>query len=915
MDDDNNEYNENILQIERMWYEDEELNRIADKSHKQFPSFKKHALTHSTNLQRQLDVNRWEQLLVEQSGIIHSRPQATNYDEETEARVYISVNTARPDFVSNYKGSMFHQQKTDLKINTEGDLYINAKNGSQSLAEWKKHHEEQQEVIDMANPQRYYQIKEGKQKMDAIRANNTAQYKDLIANTGIINRTSLPIYQKREEILRLVAENNVIILVGETGSGKTTQITQFLNEDGYGRYGQIACTQPRRVAAVSVAKRVADEMNVKLGEEVGYAIRFEDVSGPKTIIKYMTYGILLRESLVDENLERYSVIIMDEAHERSLDTDVLFGVLKRILSKRNDLRVIVASATMDSTRFSNYFGGCPVLNVSGRAFNVDINFMRSNPQDYVKIAVIQAMKIHITEPPGDILIFMTGMDDIECTCDMIRKKLEEREEVTAPLEVLPIYSQLPADLQARVFESMPCRKCIVATNIAETSLTINGIRYVIDCGFSKQKNYSSKAGLDTLLLQPISQAAATQRSGRAGRTMDGKCWRLYTEISFNFEMPPNNIPEIQRANLSNTILLLKSIGFNDVISFDFIDRPPIDNFMHALTQLWFIRALNDDGSLTELGKEMIKFPLDPTLSKMLLAGRKFGCLDEILTIVSMLSVPSVFFTPKGKKEEAESMREKFIFPESDHLTLLNIFNLWSQVGRGSTSDRVRDGERASWARKHFLHNISLVKANDIRKQLVEIARDAGLPHSHTDDFSIVRKAICSAYFHQAARLKGINEYVNLHTGIQCFLHPGSALAGLGYVPEYIVYHELILTSKYYIHGVSSIDPLWLSQMAPEFFTATDAFGKVLEEGKPEHEIEDDGGLDDRKRYMTTSTPVPNNPTPNEDGPVKKTLEIDESKVVISQVFEDEEVILPSATNATSNQSSDGTKKRKRLGKK
>ena len=219
---------------------------------------------------------------------------------------------------------------------------------------------------------------------------------------------------------------------------------------------------------------------------------------------------------------------------------------------------------------------------------------------------------------------------------------------------------------------------------------------MIDFGFAKQKNYSSKAGLDTLLMQTISQAAATQRSGRAGRTMDGKCWRLYTEISFNFEMPPNNIPEIQRANLSNIILLLKSIGFPDVLSFDFLDRPPIDNFMHALTQLWFIRALNDDGSLTELGKEMIKFPLDPTLSKMLLAGRKFGCLDEILTIVSMLSVPSVFFTPKGRKEEAESMREKFIYPESDHLTLLNVFNLWSQVGKGSTSDRVRDGERASW---------------------------------------------------------------------------------------------------------------------------------------------------------------------------------------------------------------------------
>lgn len=923
---------ENEIEVERNWYDDEETSRVIDSSVKRFPKIKKHALTPSTNIQRQIDVDKWERLLVEQSGVIPARPVINNDDEDTESRVYLSVNSARPDFLSSYNSTMFQQPKVDPRFNLEGDLYLLAKAGSQTVADWRKHHQQQQEMVEMANLERFEKIKKGKAIMEAVRQNNTTQFKDLIVNTGNVNRSSLPIFQCREKILRLIAENNAIIIVGETGSGKTTQLTQFLMEEGYGRFGQIVCTQPRRVAAVSVAKRVADEMNVELGQEVGYTIRFEEVTSPKTVIKYMTDGILLRESLFDENLDRYSVIIMDEAHERTLNTDILFGVLKRILSRRNDLRVLVTSATMDSTRFSNYFGGCPILNVSGRAYDVDINYMRSNPQDYVQVAVMHAIKIHQTEPPGDILVFMTGMEDIECTCEMIRKKIEELENKyaspIAPLEVLPIYSQLPADLQARVFEPMSQRKCIVASNIAETSLTINGIRYVIDCGFAKQKNYSSKAGLDTLLVQPISQASAIQRSGRAGRTMSGKCWRLYTEISFNFEMPPMTIPEIQRTNLSNAILLLKSIGFNDVLSFEFMDRPPLDNFMHALTQLWSLRALSDDGALTDLGKEMVKFPLDPTLSKMLLVGSKFGCLDEVLTIVSMLSAPPVFFKPKGHEEEATSMQEKFTVPESDHLTLLNVFNLWSAVGRGSTNDRARDSERASWSRKHFIHNISLVKANEIRKQLVDIAREAGLSHSSSgDDWTIVRKAICSAYFHQTARLKGINEYVNLHTGVQCYLHPSSALAGLGLVPEYIVYHELVLTTKHYIHGVTAVDPLWLSQMAPEFFTATDAFGNILEEGRPLPKIDEDVGIDDRRLYnLNAEMQGLNKPKPKQN---ETNTNENNTKAQINplDLINDDAVILPTASiPKTSNNdatekssvtlpSSSGMKKRKRLGAK
>ena len=306
---------------------------------------------------------------------------------------------------------------------------------------------------------------------------------------------------------------------------KTTQLPQYFYEAGYGRFGQIACTQPRRVAAVTVAQRVAHEMNTDIGKLVGFSIRFEDVTSPETIIKYMTDGILLRESLVDKQLNKYSVIIMDEAHERSLNTDILFGVLKMVLAKRNDLRVIITSATVDSSHFSSYFGDCPVFHIQGRMFPVETYFLKTNPSDYIYEAVRQAVTVHMKEAPGDILIFMTGKEDVECTCFLILEYMTKVGEIS-PMKVLPLYSSLPSETQALVFNKYDCRKCIVSTNIAETSLTINGIRYVIDTGFSKQKNYSSKIGFDTLIIQPISRAAAIQRAGRAGRTAPGKCWRL-----------------------------------------------------------------------------------------------------------------------------------------------------------------------------------------------------------------------------------------------------------------------------------------------------------------------------------------------------------------------------------------------------
>lgn len=595
----------------------------------------------------------------------------------------------------------------------------------------------------------------------------------------------------------------------ETGSGKTTQLTQYLHEDGYSKFGMIGCTQPRRVAAMSVAKRVSDEMGTKLGQEVGYAIRFEDCTSENTMIKYMTDGILLRESLRDGDLDSYSAIIMDEAHERSLSTDVLFGLLREIVARRHDLKLIVTSATMDATKFAQFFGNVPTYTIPGRTFPVDIFFGKNTVEDYVDAAVKQALQVHLGNLEGDILIFMPGQEDIEVTCEVLADRLLEIE--NAPqLSILPIYSQLPSDLQAKIFQKSPdgLRKCVVATNIAETSLTVDGIMYVIDSGYCKLKVYNPRIGMDALQIYPISQANANQRSGRAGRTGPGQAFRLYTERQYKDELLALTVPEIQRTNLANTVLLLKSLGVVDLLHFHFMDPPPQDNILNSLYQLWILGALDHTGSLTSLGRQMAEFPLDPPQCQMLIVACQMECSAEILIIVSMLSVPSIFYRPKGREEEADGVREKFQVPESDHLTYLNVYQQWKMNNYSS-----------NWANEHFIHIKAMRKVREVRQQLKDILVQQKLEvKSCGTNWDVIRKCICSAYFYQAARLKGIGEYVNLRTGMPCFLHPTSALYGLGTSPEYVVYHELVMTAKEYMQCATAVDGFWLAELGPMFFS-------------------------------------------------------------------------------------------------
>lgn len=666
----------------------------------------------------------------------------------------------------------------------------------------------------------------GKQRRPAIQLNPfngqpyTQRYFEIYKK-----RTTLPVWDYKDKFLEVLDQNQCLTLVGETGSGKTTQIPQWCLEycktrTPPGQRRLVACTQPRRVAAMSVATRVAEEMDVQLGAEVGYSIRFEDCVSDRTVLKYCTDGMLLREAMNCPLLDSYGVIILDEAHERTLATDILMGLIKEIVRQRKDIKIVVMSATLDSGKFQNYFENCPLMSVPGRTFPVEIFYTPEPEKDYLEAAIRTVVQIHVCEEvEGDILLFLTGQEEIEEACKRVKREIDNLGPEVGELKCIPLYSTLPPNLQQRIFEPPPPkrlngaigRKCVVSTNIAETSLTIDGVVFVIDPGFSKQKVYNPRIRVESLLVCPISKASAMQRAGRAGRTKPGKCFRLYTEKAYKNEMTDQTYPEILRSNLGTVVLQLKKLGVEDLVHFDFMDPPAPETLMRALEMLNYLAAIDDNGELTQLGSLMAEFPLDPQLAKMVIASTELNCSNEILSVTAMLSVPQCFVRPTEAKKAADDAKARFAHIDGDHLTLLNVYHAFKQ-----------NHEDVQWCYDNFVNYRALKNADNVRTQLARIMDKFSLKRLSTDfkskDYYInIRKALVAGFFMQVAHLERSGHYITVKDNQLVQLHPSTVL---DHKPEWALYNEFVLTTKNFIRTVTDVKPEWLVQMAPQYYDMT-----------------------------------------------------------------------------------------------
>ncbi|KAL0592306.1 hypothetical protein ABG067_000414 [Albugo candida] len=740
-----------------------------------------------------------------------------------------------------------------------------------------------------------------------------------------LDREKLPIHCHRSRIIQAIENSRVVILLGETGSGKTTQVPQYILDKMPSV--RMAVTQPRRVAAITVAQRVSDEINRdKIGGIVGYSVRFEDMSCNRTQVRFLTDGMLVREALLHPCLDRYSVIILDEAHERTLQTDILFGVLKRALRCRTDLKVIVMSATLDVGLFKRYFTDQSitprVIRIPGRQYPVDLFYSLKTLPDYQDAALITILQIHLEERRnGSILVFLTGQEDIDnlqtlqtdilfgvlkralrCRTDLkvivmsatldvglfkryftdqsitprviripgrqypvdlfyslktlpdyqdaalitiLQIHLEERrngsilvfltgqEDIdnlqslleqyakTLPptalkLMVCPIYAAMPREQQMKVFEPVihGVRKVILATNIAETSITIKDVRYVVDTGLVKQRSYVPNSGVEMLQIEPVSKAQAWQRTGRAGREAPGVCYRLFPENTFD-KLSDRTIPDIQRVSLEAVVLQLKSMGIDDILSFDFLEKPEVSSLIKAMEKLYAFEAFDIDGKLTKRGRQMAGLPVSPMFAVMLLKAAELGCAEEALSVVAMQCIESIFYFPRDKKEQAAQSRAKFVSSDGDQITLLNIYNGYKQCGQKQSE---------KWCRDHFINFRALRKVESVREQLRNYLENLHLPIS--SDFpntQSLQKSILAGFFlNTAMRYNGEDNRQNVYKPIiggseLVQIHPSSTLFQRKSPPQWVVYSELVFTSKHYIRSVMAFEKEWLVEIAPKFF--------------------------------------------------------------------------------------------------
>lgn len=559
----------------------------------------------------------------------------------------------------------------------------------------------------------------------------------------------------------------------------------------------------------TVAVRIAEEMQCRLGEEVGYSIRFEDATSAKTRIKLMTDGILLREALIDPLLSRYSVIMVDEAHERSLSTDVLLGILRKISRRRPELRIIISSATLQAESFLKFFAGdelssstgqateAPigrVVSIEGRAYPVDILYLDQPAEDYLESAVKTVFDIHARENDGDILLFLTGREEIDTALQMIADRSLDLPNGSPALMPLPLYAGLSSEEQMLVFDVAPesTRKVIVSTNIAEASVTVDGVVYVVDCGFAKLRAYDPDSGVEILTSVPVSKASATQRTGRAGRTKPGKCFRLYTEDDF-LGFADTTPPEIQRSNLAPVILQLKALGIDNIARFSFMSPPPSKLMTKSFELLYSLGALDDYAKLTKpLGMQMAELSVEPMMAKVLLSAPAFGCLQEVLTIAAMTSLQGSIWVERDlSKQDRETSRHKFAVEEGDHITLLNVYSAFVSRGR----------KDAKWCRERHLNYKLLLKAVSIRAQLGRYLERFKLKEAATNSSSLadegpsaraarIRKCLTAGYFAHAAKMQPDGTFLTVNGALTLHAHPSSLM----FVSSLVLSHGLSLTT-------------------------------------------------------------------------------------------------------------------------
>ncbi|CAZ86080.1 unnamed protein product [Tuber melanosporum] len=663
-------------------------------------------------------------------------------------------------------------------------------------------------------------------------------------------RAKLPIWEHQGAIRAALRAKNVLVMLGETGSGKSTQIGQFLvnekwmarrrvtitfgNADGTDKEvmagGCIAITQPRRVAATNLARRVAQEMGCHLGDEVGYSVRFDNKSSEKTRVKFLTDGMLLQEMLHDPLLKRYSAVVVDEAHERTVGTDLVLGFLRGLVyGRRKGLKVIIMSATLEvekmafnnesssegpDTENEQYDGTVAAFRVPGRQFPVEIYHTPEPVVDYVDAALKTVFQLHYAERlPGDILVFLTGQEEIESLRKLIEDYAQSMDNSVPKILVLPLYSALPPGLQQRVFQpayERNTRKVILSTNIAETSVTVPGVRHVVDCGKVKMKQYRPRIGLESLLITPVSKSSALQRAGRAGREGPGKCYRLYTERDF-MSLADTTVPEILRCDVASSILTLKARGQEDVLAFDYLDSPGREALGRGLEHLYTLGALDNSAKINELGHKMAKLPLVPSLARVLIAAAEPGadCLHEAIDIIAALSVENILLTPTGdeKREQMEEARKEFDRREGDHIMLLTLVREYES-----------QPQKKAWAEKHFVSHRAMQNLLDVRKQLKQYTTHFTGPSSPpptpaatvTPDLATrVLKCFLKGFLHNTARLVPDGSYRTVVGNQAVGIHPSSVLFGKRV--EAIVYHEFVYTTRAFARGVSAVEMGWVGE--------------------------------------------------------------------------------------------------------